>query len=41
MMLVEWTLLNEFETLLKKGDLKCKTAHKLCQKQFNILNDEY
>ena len=25
----------------KKGDLKSKTTHKLCQKQFNILNDEY
>ena len=35
------TLLNEFETPIKKGDLKYKTTHKLRQKQFNILNDEY
>ena len=41
LMLIEWTLLNEFETPIKKGDLKCKTTHKLRQKQFNILNDEY
>ena len=40
-MLIEWTLLNEFETPIKKGDLKYKTTHKLRQKQFNILNDEY
>ena len=40
-MLIEWTLLNEFETLKKNGDFKCKTTHKLRQKQFNILKDEY
>ena len=40
-MLIEWTFLNEFETPIKKGDFKCKTTHKLRQKQFNILNDEY
>ena len=40
-MLIEWTLLNEFKIPIKKGDFKCKTTHKLCQKQFNILNDEY
>ena len=41
MMLIEWTILNKFETLIEKGDLKCKTAHKLRQKQCNVLNDEY
>ena len=41
LMLIEWTLLNEFETPIKKRDFKCKTTHKLRQKQFNILNDEY
>ena len=40
-MLIEWMLLNEFETPIKKGDFKCKTTHKPRQKQFNILNDEY
>ena len=40
-MLIEWTLLNEFKTPIKKGDLKCKTTHKLRQKQFDVLNDEY
>ena len=34
--LIHYTLLR-----IKKGDLKCKTGHKLSQKQFNILNDEY
>ena len=41
LMLIEWTLLNEFETPIKIGDIKCKTTHKLRQKQFNIPNDEY
>ena len=36
-MLIEWTLLNEFETPIKRGDFRCKTIHKLRQKQFNIL----
>ena len=40
-MLIEWTFLNEFETRIKKGDFKCKTIHKLHQKQFNIINDKY
>ena len=40
-MLIEWTLLNEFETPTKKGDFTCKTTRKLRQKQFNVLNDEY
>ena len=35
MMLIEWTLLNKFETPINKA------THKLCQKQFNILNNEY
>ena len=30
-----------FETPIKNGDCKCKTALKLLQKQFNILNSEY
>ena len=34
-------ILNEFETPIKIGDFKCKTSHKLRQKQFNIPNDEY
>ena len=38
LMLIEWTLLNEFETLIKSADFKCKTTHKLHQKQSNILN---
>ena len=41
LMLIEWTLLNEFKIPIKKGEFKCKTTHKLRQKQFNILNDEY
>ena len=40
-MLIEWTLLNEFEAPIKIGDFKCKAIHKLRQKQFNILSDEY
>ena len=28
-------------TPTKKGDFKCKTTHKLHQKQFNILNNKY
>ena len=35
------TLLNEFETPFNKGAFKCKTTHKLRQKQFNILNHKY
>ena len=33
LMLIEWTLLNEFETPIKKGDFRCKTTHKLRSKQ--------
>ena len=40
-MLMEWMLLNEFETPIKKSDFKFKTTHKLRQKQFNIVNYEY
>ena len=40
-MLIEGTLLNELETPIKKDDFKCKTTHKLRQKQCNILNKEY
>ena len=40
-MLIEWTLLNEFETPIKIGHFKCKKTHKLPRKQFNILNNEY
>ena len=40
-MLIEWTVLNKFETQIKKGNFKSKTTHKLRQKQFDILNDEY
>ena len=38
---MEWMLLNEFETPIKKSDFKFKTTHKLRQKQFNIVNYEY
>ena len=41
LMLIEWMLLNEFETPIKKGDFNCKTTHKLGQKQFNILSNKY
>ena len=40
-MLIEWTLVNEFETPIKKGGFRCQTTNKLRQKQFNILNDEH
>ena len=40
-MLIEWILLNEFKTPIKKGDFKCKTTHKLRRKQFNVLNNKY
>ena len=40
-MLIEWMLINEFETPIKIVDFKCKTAHKLHQKQFSILNGKY
>ena len=40
-MLIEWTLLNEFETPMKIGHFKCKKTDKLPRKQFNILNNVY
>ena len=41
LMLMEWTLLNEFENPIKNDGFKCKTTLKLSQKQFNILHSEY
>ena len=41
-MLIDWTLLNEFKTpIKKKSGFKCKTTHKLPQKKFKILNNKY
>ena len=41
LMLIGWTLLNEFKTPIKKDDFKCKTTYKLHQKQFSLLNNDY
>ena len=32
LILIEWTLLNEFESPISKGDFMCKTTHKFRQK---------